>query len=346
VEKLRFAQIGTVMIHAPAFRDSLVYLKDDIEIVGFYDPAPDSPEVKEKIKPDVAHVPFYDTIDELIAKAKPDVVMVSGLPTEMPGWLLQAAEAGVHLWTDKPFAMHSSDLLPVKAAIEKNNLVFSCGYSWRFDPISLQIKQLWDQGLFGKPYAIDIRFLAGSIKEKKPSRWMWNPETMSGGIVTWLGCHFLDVMRYWTGSEVTRVIATEANVSGAEIPFEDAAAVSLQFANGMIGSLHTGYFLPSGNEITFSVQGSEGSAKWDVADGFCTVVSTKQEWEAAPKRKFEQPRAQLPGYGGAGANSLRAFIRELRGTGKSGFTIDDPIQSLRIIEAVHESARTGSAVSL
>jgi predicted dehydrogenase len=346
VEKLRFAQIGTVMIHAPAIRDSLVYQKDDIELVGFYDPEADSEEVKSKIKPDVAHVPFYDSVEELLEKAKPDVAIISGLPTEMPGWMLQAAEAGVHIWADKPFAMRSSDLLPVKAAIQQNKLSFSCGYAWRFDPIAMQIKQIWDAGLLGKPYAIDARFLLGSIKEKKPTRWMFDETTIGGGVVMWLGCHFLDLMRYWTGSKVTKVMATYANVSGAEIPFEDAAAVSLQFANGMIGSLHTGYVLPSGNEINFSIQGANGSAKWDVADGFCTVVSTKQEWEAAPKRKFEQPRAQVPGYGGAAANLFRAFIRELRGTGSSGFTIDEPIETMQVIEAANESARTGSAVSL
>ncbi|MGH2550926.1 MAG: Gfo/Idh/MocA family protein, partial [Thermomicrobiales bacterium] len=130
--KVRFAQIGLAAIHAPKYRDSLVYLGDDIEIVGFYDPEPDSEAVRSQMKPDVAHVPMYATIEELLSASKPDAVMISGYSRDMPGWMELAANAGAHVWVDKPFATHSSQLLPVKAAIEANRLVFSCGYSWRF----------------------------------------------------------------------------------------------------------------------------------------------------------------------------------------------------------------------
>jgi predicted dehydrogenase len=58
------------------------------------------------------------------------------------------------------------------------------------------------------------------------------------------------------------------------------------------------------------------------------------------------PPSDLPGYGPAGARLLRAFISAIRGEGSSGYTIDDAIASLRIIEAAHESATTGKAVTL
>jgi hypothetical protein len=43
---------------------------------------------------------------------------------------------------------------------------------------------------------------------------------------------------------------------------------------------------------------------------------------------------------------LRAFFGAIRGEGPSGFVIDDAFNSLRIIEAAHESARTGRTMSL
>jgi predicted dehydrogenase len=43
---------------------------------------------------------------------------------------------------------------------------------------------------------------------------------------------------------------------------------------------------------------------------------------------------------------LRAFFAAIRGEGESGFTIDDAINSLRIIEAAHESSKTGRAIAL
>ena len=344
--KLRVAQIGVAAIHAPMYRDSLVYLGDDIEIVGFYDPEPQSETVRATIKPDVAHVPFYDTVDELLARAKPDVVMVSGYCRDMPGWLLQAAEAGTHVWVDKPFAVHSDQLAPVKAAIERNNLVFSCGYSWRFEPTSNLIKQTYDAGLLGNGFAVEIRFFSGSLVGSDLTHWRFDPALSGGGILNWLGCHWIDLMRFWTGAEVTAVTATEANVSGAPVEVEDIAFVSLTFANGMIGSLNIGNLLPSGSENSFRLYGSQGSVSWTPAEERCTIVSTDRAWEAAPTRVFEFPRANLPGYGGPGAALLRALVGAIRGEGSSGFVIDDAITSLRIIEAAHESAKTGRTVKL
>jgi predicted dehydrogenase len=104
--------------------------------------------------------------------------------------------------------------------------------------------------------------------------------------------------------------------------------------------------LPSGNEIYLALRGSDGAVKWDPDEERCTITSTHPSWEAAPTRTFAMPGANLPGYGGAGARLIRAFAAAIRGEGSSGYSIDDAIKSLQIIEAAHESARTGRAVTM
>jgi len=335
------------MIHANMFRDTLMLLPDDVELVGFYDVNPDA--VKARIKPDAQHVPFYNSIPELIEKAKPDVVMVSTYMDEQPDWALQVAEAGVNVWMEKPFAVHSSQLLPVKAAIEKNNLVFSCGYSWRFHPISRLIKQTYDDGLLGKPYSIEFRFLTSSVVRRGTSNWAFDPARSGGGILNWLGCHWFDLMRFLTSSEVTKVAAIETNVSGlSDLKVEDGAAVSLQFANGMLGSLHAGYFTPGDGETAMGMRGSQGWAKWNVEDAAVSFKSIDPRWATAPVRKYEIPAPQpaIGGYGPEGLVLIKAMCDAVRGNGSSGFTIDDAIKSLQIIEAAHEAAKTGKTVEL
>lgn len=344
--KLRFAQIGVAAIHASMYRDTLIYLGDDVELVGFWDPEPDSEAVRSRVKPDAAHVPWFDTIDDLLSEAKPDAVLVSGYCRDMPGWMVQVAEAGVHVWAEKPFAVHSDQLLPVKAAMEKNGLHFSCGYSWRFEPLSQTIRQAVESGLLGKLYGVNASFLTSSVLARNPEHWMFDPSLSGGGILNWLGCHWIDLMRFWTGSEVVQVSAIEANVSGTPITVEDGASVALRFGNGMIGNLYVGNFLPSGNQASLGLNGSTGAVTWDIETDYCTIVSTHPDWEAAPKRTFTMPGSNLPGYGGAGTRLMRAFFAAIRGEGTSGYTIDDAIASLRIIEAAHESAKTGKAVEL
>ena len=50
--------------------------------------------------------------------------MVSTYLKDMPSWMLQVAEAGVHVWGEKPYAVHSSQLEPVAEAVRRNNLHF------------------------------------------------------------------------------------------------------------------------------------------------------------------------------------------------------------------------------
>jgi predicted dehydrogenase len=200
--------------------------------------------------------------------------------------------------------------------------------------------------LLGKPYGMDIRFLTSSVAARNPEHWMFDPAQSGGGILNWLGCHWLDLMRFLTGAEVVKVSAIEANVSGAPVSIEDGASVAMQFSNGMIGNFYAGYFLPSGNQALIGINGSTGSVNWNIDNNFATIYSTHPAWQTAPTRTFTVEKAPAPGYGPAGAALLRAFFAAIRGEGHSGYTIDDAINSLRIIEAAHESAKTGRAVTL
>ncbi|MEM7134007.1 MAG: Gfo/Idh/MocA family oxidoreductase [Chloroflexota bacterium] len=344
MKKIRFAQAGVSLMHANMFRDTLMLLEDEIELVGFYDPNPDA--VRPNLKPDVQHVPFYNTLDELLDKAQPDAVMVSTYLKEMPDWMLKVAEAGVHVWGEKPFAIHSDQLTLLAEAVARNNLHFSCGYSWRFHTIGNQIKAAYDNGLLGNPYSIDIRFVTSSVARRGPSTWYFKKAEAGGGILNWLGCHWIDLMRYLTSAEITKVSAIEANVGGHNIDVEDAASVSFQFDNGMIGTLHCGYFTSGDGEISIGLRGSDGWAKWEQAEEACTIKSTHPDWAGAPLRRFEMPSPDVGGYGAEGYALVKAFAAAIRGEGSSGYTVDDAIKSLQIIEAAHESAETGRTISL
>jgi predicted dehydrogenase len=344
VRRLRFAQAGVSAIHAKMYRETLLLLPDDVEIVGFYDPEPDA--VRKDFTPTVQEVPFYASIPELVEQARPDAIMVSAYCRDMPGWMLQVAHAGVHLWAEKPFAVHSSQLLPVAEAIERNRLHFSCGYSWRFHPLSRLIKEIYDAGLLGKPYSIEFNLVTSSVKARNPRNWIFNPELSGGGILNWLGCHWFDLMRFLTSSEIVQVAAIEANVSGEPVTIEDAASVSLRLANGMIGSLHTGFFTPGDGESFVGLRGSDGWANWKIGESDCTIKSVNAAWASAPVRTFTMPPPNVPGYGPEGLALIKAFVAAIRGEGSTGYTIWDAIKSLQIVEAAHEAARSGRTVTL
>lgn len=344
MRKIRIAQASPTMIHANLYRDTLLLMPDEYELVGFYDRDPES--VRNTLNPEVQHVPIFPTLAELLQKAKPEVVMVSTYLKDMPSWMLQVAESKANVWAEKPFAVHSTQLFSVAETIKSKKPHFSCCYSWRFNPIAKIIKETYDAGILGKPYSIEIRFLTSSVERRNPETWFMKREQSGGGILNWLGCHWFDLMRFITSAEVRKVSAIEANVSGQLIDVEDAASVSLQFDNGMIGSLHAGYFTPGDGEISIGLRGSLGWAKWEEVENSVTIKSTHPAWQSAPLRKFYVATEKIGGYGAEGRALMQAFAAAIRGEGSSGYSVEDAIRSLQIIEGAHNSAQTGQTVVL
>lgn len=341
--KLRFAQAGVTAIHAAMYRETLGLMAEEVELVGFYDPQPDA--VRPTLRPEHQDLPFFPNVTALVADTRPDALLVSAPNVEMPGLAFPAAEAGVHLWLEKPCAARSDQLLPIAAAVERHGLVCSTGYSWRFHPIAQQIRAAVASGLLGRLFSVEVRFVTSSVRQRGPKHWGFQRAISGGGILNWLGCHWFDLMRYLTGTEVVRIAAIESNVGGEAIDVEDAAAVSLLFEGGLIGSLHTGFLTPGESELWVALRGAEGWVRWDLDANACTIRSTRPEWTASPTRTFAMPPAQVPGYGAEGLALMQAFASAIRGEGQSGFTVGDAIAVLRIIEAAHESARSGQATA-
>jgi predicted dehydrogenase len=344
VTKLRFAQAGVTAIHGTMYRETLQLMADEVEIVAFYDPDPAA--VRVKLAPALQDVPFYPSVAALAAEARPDAILVSAPNVEMPGLAIPAAEAGVHVWLEKPCAAHSSQLIPLADAIARNGLAFSTGYSWRFHPVCELIRATIDAGLLGDLYSIEVRFITSSVRRRGTSNWGFQRAIAGGGILNWLGCHWFDLMRFLTAAEVAQVAAIEGNVGRQPIDVEDAAAVSLRFDNGMIGSLHTGFFTPGDSELWVGVRGSEGWVRWDLDTNACTIKSARPEWLTAPVRTFNLPMAPIGGYGPEGLALMKQFCAAIRGEGSSGYTVADAIATLRIIEAAHASASEARTISL
>ncbi|HMO58452.1 MAG TPA: Gfo/Idh/MocA family oxidoreductase [Roseiflexaceae bacterium] len=342
--KLRFAQAGVTAIHGTMYRETLQLMADMVEIVAFYDPDPAA--VRPKLAPALQDVPFYPSVAALAAEARPDAILVSAPNTDMPGLAIPAAEAGVHIWLEKPCAAHSSQLLPLADAIERHHLAFSTGYSWRFHPVCQLIRETVAAGLLGDLYSIEVRFITSSVRRRGTSNWGFQRAIAGGGILNWLGCHWFDLMRFLTNAEVTRVAAIEANVGRQPIDVEDAAAVALRFDNGMIGSLHTGFLTPGESELWVGLRGSEGWVRWDLDSNACTIKSTRPAWLNAPLRTYNLPMPAIAGYGPEGLALMQQFCAAIRGEGSSGYTVADAIAALRIIEAAHDSAAEARTITL
>ncbi len=220
------------------------------------------------------------------------------------------------------------------------------------------MRSLIQDGLLGDLMTVEMRMLTTAVRFRNPQHWLFDNAKSGGGILSWLGCHYLDMLRFVCGQEIVSVCAEVATRSGEDIDVEDVAVLNLRFASGAIGSLHVGYVLAlsgggyhnkTGYDVYASVNGRCGRMYWRStgAPTSLFVESVHNAWRDAPTREFSYTLGDTPAYGGAaGEEFMRDFIRAAQGLGQPLADGADALQVARIVEAAYTSSREGRRVEI
>ncbi|SDB12098.1 Predicted dehydrogenase [Pseudidiomarina indica] len=146
---------------------------------------------------------------------------------------LLALNAGKHVFVEKPLALTLEELDELEAAYEqtagKQHLMI--GFNRRFAPLVQLMKKLLSSTQQPKSFIMTMN--AGAIPAE---HWTQDPN-VGGGRILGEACHYIDLMRFLAGSEITDFNATKmGDVPGVEVS-EDKASITLTFADGSFGTI-------------------------------------------------------------------------------------------------------------
>lgn len=282
---------------------------------------------------ELAPFPVETDLEAALAH-KPDAVIVSNPTALHLNVALPAAQAGVHLFLEKPISNkldRSMDAL--NYYVSENDLYTLVGFQFRFHPVLAQIRELIREERIGRPYSFRVHW-----GEYLPSWHPWEDYRQSyaaradlgGGVVNTL-CHPLDYVR-WLFGEVLSVSALTQYVSDLELDVEDLAEIILDFGIGCIGSVHLDYFQrPASHWMTINFE--NGQLHWDNETGVAKVYSVEDDrWALIePPQGFERNDLFLV--------EMHHFIALLMGQVESRCSLEEGVRSLALTEAVHKSAR-------
>ena len=298
--------------------------------------------------PGLAAVPVFDTLDALLDSGRPQAVMSFLRNDESGPALARLAEAGLHVWAEKPVARRAAELAPARAALNRRGLVFATGYTHRFAPVHRQLKQWIDEGVFGPLTGATALKATSSVTARNPQSYLFSAEVSGGGILHWLGCHWIDLFLHLFGEPVVAVSALTGILSGEPIDVEDIAAVSLRFAGGALVSIHAGYLTPRGEaagDSALRLYGKLGWAAWVVGSETVDAFSAHPTWTTGPTRRAAFSAPPAPGYAGiVGRRSIENFVAAAAGEEAPMFRIEEAMNVLAIVEAAYASADTGRVV--
>jgi predicted dehydrogenase len=248
---------------------------------------------------------------------------------------IAAAQAGCHLFIEKPVSDSINGLDRLAAIVQEQRLRVLVGFQFRFHPGLQTIKKFIDNGVIG-----DIVCAHSHWGEYLPAWHPWEDYHQSysaradlGGGVILTMCHPFDYLR-WLLGEVRTVSAVAGRLSGLKLDVEDTADITLQFESGVIGSVHLDYVQrPPSHWLR--ITGLAGTIEWDNGDGVVRWYrADRKKWETlSPPPDFERNRMFL--------DEMRHFLDCIAGQSDSVVTLEDGVRALRIALAAKYSAIEG-----
>lgn len=263
----------------------------------------------------------------------------------------QAMEAGKWVYADKPGASTVAGMERIVAVGERTGTYFCPCYARRPFPETLKIAELISGGAIGELWSFQLVWVTSQAASRGTDNWLFHSGPAGGGIVYWLICHWLDLLRVVTGRRVQSVCAMTATLNPS-IDVEDLACACLQLDDGAIGTMRGGYLLdpfPGYDcaDLMVAFEGSAGSLAY--------APNGSGEWKL-------RLRSKAPGYewaaGGSpveveapekaayGIELLRAFLEARRRGTPPPATQHDALYVLKVAEAIYASARSGARLEI
>ncbi|MCZ6636168.1 MAG: Gfo/Idh/MocA family oxidoreductase, partial [bacterium] len=299
----------------------------------------------------------YADLEEALEKESLLVGIACFQNDKNPDLCCRLAEGGVHILSEKPIGISSTEVTRVLEACQQAEVRLGVMYQNRYHPITQDARNLVQKGVIGKITACEARMVTSQVKFRNPEHWLFDKEKSGGGILSWLGCHYIDLLCYVTGDDIVAVSALVDTLSGESIDVEDVASVSFRFQSGALGSLQAGYqlamsksgYIGPNYDSYIAFRGTAGRIFWNPSgkEHLLYVESAHPDWAGAPQRTQTYNLPEIDAYGGAyGVAFLEDFLDAALGNGTAPATGEDALKVAHIVEAAYASSQSGTRVNL
>ncbi len=314
---------------------------------------------------------------EVLADPEVDAVSIT-LPNAMHREVaIAAAEAGKHVWVEKPVGRGLADTEAVADAVRRAGVLNAVGFCYRFAPAVAHAKALIDAGAIGDVRHYRAVFLADyANRPDTAASWRFNRADAGSGALGDLLAHVVDLTHFLvgpierlSGRTATLIERRPAQPAGegthfsrvrsdqlVDVENEDWASALVEFGSGIVGSLETSRVVVGPHAgLRLEIHGTRGALGWefermneleryqladDGADeGYMRVVAGPQHGAFA---KF-QPGAGVPmGYDDLRVIEAANFLAQIRDGEQRAPGLDDMVAAARVLAALERSSESGA----
>ncbi|MCL4459882.1 MAG: Gfo/Idh/MocA family oxidoreductase [Chloroflexi bacterium] len=288
---------------------------------------------------------------------------------------IAAAEAGKHVFCEKPLAGSAPEALRMLEAVNKAGVKHACAFNYRFVPAIRQARLLIEQGALGHIHHFRACYLQEWLTDPKyPLVWRLDRRIAGSGALGDLGAHIIDLARFLVDepkavSGLLTTFVKERPLPGdpermGRVDVDDAFAAVIEFQNGAVGTLEASRFCPGRkNYEVIEINGSKGSIAFDLErlNELRVYLIDTQPREITGFREVLVSESYHPFWAswwppGHMIGWEHSFVHELyhlidaivndKSVAPYGATFEDGYKCAVICDAIAESARTGKRVEI
>ena len=296
-------------------------------------------KVARVVDPDPAAAGFareqgvpLSSFDEVLADPAVQGVVLCTPHTLHTGQIVKAANAGKHVFCEKPLSLSRSDVLRAVDAINRKKLSLAVGHEKRFEPPIQEAMRLVKSGELGVPLQIEANFVQDKFLSLAADNWRLSSKEAPAGPMTATGIHLLDLSVGVFGA-AKRVFASVKTL-GSHLTNGDTLAILVDFEKGhalLNACLATPF------DGRFAVYCSKG---WvEVRDKAHPEKPEGWTLTVVPRGKDRTVRSFAPAK--AVLSNLEAFADAATGGRPYPVPQEEMIANVSALEAIFKSAQSG-----
>jgi myo-inositol 2-dehydrogenase/D-chiro-inositol 1-dehydrogenase len=249
---------------------------------------------------------------EILADPAIEAVLICTSTDTHADLIVQAAQAGKHVFCEKPIAFSLAEIDRALAAVKTAGVQLQIGFNRRFDANFVRVRQAVLGGEIGDPHMLHI---VSRDPAPPPLAYI----RVSGGIFMDMTIHDFDMARFLIGDDVEEIYTTAGVMVDPEIGAAgdlDTALLVLRFRNGVIGTIDNSRKAVYGYDQRVEVFGSKGKIATENCYPNQAVVSSASAVYTDLPLNFFMER-----YKASFTSELQSFvaaIREQRPTAVTG----------------------------
>ena len=330
--KVRYAVIGLGHIAQGAVLPGFENARENSELSALV--SDDPKKLKELSKYyRVSDTCGYGDYDVFLRSGKVDAVYIAMPNSLHRDFAVRAANAGVHVLSEKPLATTEQECQDIIQACAENRVKLMTAYRLHFEKANLEAIRILQSGKIGEPRIFQSLFTMqikpGNIRLKKQ---------LGGGTLYDIGIYCINAARYLFRAEPTEVFAASARNKDPRFrETDEMTSAVMRFPQDRLASFTTSF--GAAESAVYTVTGTRGLLKMSQAYEYSEAI----EMEVTVKGRTRRRQYSLRDQFGPEIFYFSDCILRNREPEPSGI---EGLLDVHIICSLLESARTGQLVQL